>query len=366
MQPTQDEIKSLHNPESATPEIRNFMSKILSNQKWQSLNQIKRQGKAKIDFVSASDENSEENFSEKNFSLGELCLLRLGEKLINTNEKSLILIEEIDMTLHPKAQVKLYDELKEVAEKKGHTILVSSHSPYLIKKACPGNAILLERNSFSGVTVTDKQPISKALGEIVYNGHDLLIDIIYFVEDEQARLLLHNLIQEYIKLNQNKNLIIPTFEIILVGEYSQVIKMCEHAPDFTAKHIRKYCFLDKDVENHDTVRSSCAKILPAVLEVGLINFLESRPDIPNLSNRFRGIIELTEYQSIQESDRSHSDKSKNKLDLILKELTNNSSDKNSIARTLYEHYAKSYAQDHPNELRELLGPTLNNIGLPRS
>lgn len=359
IQPKQDEINNLRNIQPVNEKLKDFMSEILNDNKWKNLFEVKRQGKAKAYLISTNKNNEKQYFSEKNFSLGELCLLRLGEKLINQEKENLILIEEIDMALHPRAQIKLYNQLKEMANTKRHTILFSSHSSCLIKKACPRNAMLLKRDSSDKVTVTKEPTISQALDEVAYDEDEVLVDIIYFVEDLQAQLLLHSLINEYSKQSNRNNI---TFRIIPVGGYSQVVKMCRNSSCFTARHIRKYGFVDKDVENKHIVEHSEVKALPITPEIGLINFLERQNNltISNFNLRLDNITRLEEYRTIK-SDKF-------KLKFILNQLSNSldsSYSENYITRILYEHYAKWYIQNNKDQLHELLAPTFNNLGLPR-
>jgi predicted ATP-dependent endonuclease of OLD family len=46
-------------------------------------------------------------FSEKNFSLGELCVLKLLRELDNCHNGTLVLIDELEIALHPRAQIGL-------------------------------------------------------------------------------------------------------------------------------------------------------------------------------------------------------------------------------------------------------------------
>lgn len=323
------------------------------------MRQINRQGRNnKIYFI-----HGQRLFSEKNFSLGELCLLRLGEKLTSEEkEKNLILVDEIDMALHPRAQIRLYDKIKKIVDKNKHTILLSSHSPCLIKKACPRNAILLERNSSDEVKFTKSPTISRALGEVVHLEDETLIDIIYFVEDDQAQFLLDSLISEYFRRPENHNDVKPNFRIIPAGGYAQVVKIYQNANCFTANYIRKYAFVDKDAENKDIVREAQVRSLPITPEPGLIDFIESQDSLEMSGVKLINIIESDEYNNIEPKNPKH------KFKLIVDKLScylGNSYDKNRITGILYREFAAEYVKGNLDKIRELLAPTFNNLGRPR-
>ena len=354
IQPKQDEIENLNN-QSANQRLGEFMCNILSHEKWEKLRQINRQGRNnKIYFI-----KEERLFSEKNFSLGELCLLRLGEKLTSEEEeKNLILVDEIDMALHPSAQIRLYDEIKKIVNTNKHTILLSSHSPCLIRRACPRNAILLERNSSGEVKVTESPTISRALGEVVHFEDETLIDIVYFVEDDQAKFLLNSLISEYFRQPENHNDVMPCFRIIPVGGYTQVVRMYQNANCFTASHIRKYAFVDKDAENEDIVREAQVRSLPITPEPGLIDFIIGQDSLKVSEIKLIDIIKLNECIKLG--------KPKCKFEFVVNKLSSLlGNDKNYIIRILYQEFAAEYVKGNLDNIRELLAPTFNNLGRPR-
>ncbi|MBL0264841.1 MAG: ATP-binding protein [Leptospiraceae bacterium] len=59
-------------------------------------------------------------------SLGERCVIKLLNDIFISKPKSLILIDEIEMALHPIIQKRLYRVLEKIAEKESHLILVYS------------------------------------------------------------------------------------------------------------------------------------------------------------------------------------------------------------------------------------------------
>ena len=74
-------------------------------------------------------------YSEQNFSLGEICILKLLRQLETCPHTSLVLIDELELALHPKAQVELLRYLEAIAVDETLTVIFTTHSANLIKSA---------------------------------------------------------------------------------------------------------------------------------------------------------------------------------------------------------------------------------------
>ena len=83
-------------------------------------------------------------FSENNFSAGERAVIKLAAQLRKIARRSLILIDEAEMALHPKAQKRLLLYLEEIARKKELLVIVSTQSASLIKITDPKQLLFLE------------------------------------------------------------------------------------------------------------------------------------------------------------------------------------------------------------------------------
>ena len=57
------------------------------------------------------------------------------------------MIDEIEIALHPKAQINLLRKLKDIAAQKNLTIIFSTHSSTLIKSSDRSKILYLERQS---------------------------------------------------------------------------------------------------------------------------------------------------------------------------------------------------------------------------
>lgn len=81
-------------------------------------------------------------YSEANAGSGETAVIRLVHSVINASKYSLILLDEPEVSLHPSAQKRVQDFLLTEIKTKQHQIIISSHSPAIVKDL-PKEAIKL-------------------------------------------------------------------------------------------------------------------------------------------------------------------------------------------------------------------------------
>ena len=81
-------------------------------------------------------------YSEANAGSGEVAVIQLVKKIEEAQEYSLILLDEPEVSIHPGAQEKLKEYLLEVTKRKKLQVVISSHSPILIRDM-PSEAIKL-------------------------------------------------------------------------------------------------------------------------------------------------------------------------------------------------------------------------------
>lgn len=72
-------------------------------------------------------------YTEQNFSFGEIVLLNLLYDIESVEKDSLVLVDELEMALHPSAQIRLMQYLSELSEQNNLTVLISTHSASIIK-----------------------------------------------------------------------------------------------------------------------------------------------------------------------------------------------------------------------------------------
>ena len=226
-------------------------------------------------------------YTERNFSFGEIVLLNLLYDIHNVANGSLILIDELELALHPSAQVRLLTCLKNMAREKGLTILITTHSASIIRSE--KKVILLEDNGNGNIDVFYDCPPAKAIGAIGMR-EDTMPDIIILVEDDMAKAMFNALMRKYFfKCPEQEYLDIRILEI---GGYRNVINFFIEADGYIFyDNVFVTAFMDKDVEidiipypqygNQDIIRkyndnAKYLKFLPYTPEVLLVKTYQNK------------------------------------------------------------------------------------------
>lgn len=225
-----------------------------------------------------------EVYTEKQFSSGELAMIKLLSALDELKGSSLILIDEVELALHPRTQKRLYVLLNKLVKDKNLTVFLSTHSPSLIYQAKPEQIILVKDNE-----VISPCSHAMALGDIDIFEPNYL-DNIYFVEDHMAMIYLECVLKRYISCHPEY---IKFNRIYPVGGYRQTAELGVTLKNEALSTYKVIVYLDEDVKttqkldedkptwevdnefrqlyfsNRDTIY-----ILPITPEVGLIGYIE--------------------------------------------------------------------------------------------
>jgi hypothetical protein len=88
---------------------------------------------------------------------GEFSVVALVYAVHKANEASLILLDEPEVSLHPGAQERLMSYMAEAVKTKRHQVVLSTHSPAIVRNLPPNAIKLLMLDAFSGKVVLPKQ-----------------------------------------------------------------------------------------------------------------------------------------------------------------------------------------------------------------
>tara|TARA_R110000850_G_scaffold270705_2_gene404005 strand:- start:1024 stop:2817 length:1794 start_codon:yes stop_codon:yes gene_type:complete len=88
-------------------------------------------------------------YSEAFAGSGEFAVVMLVKKIKSAQEKSLIVLDEPEVSLHPGAQIKLMEFLFRETLKKNHQIVIGTHSKLIIEQLPPKAIILLQLDQAS-------------------------------------------------------------------------------------------------------------------------------------------------------------------------------------------------------------------------
>lgn len=366
---------------NASDNIKEFMCSVLDDCKWQNLKYVNtRRGTGNQAFILPYRVERETHYySEKNFSLGELCILRLAIKLNSIQNQSMILIDEIEMALHPQAQVRLLVALRRISSQRALTVIFSTHSATLIKNVGRKNICFLSSDGGGYFKVIYNVYPAHVLGEMAFD-EEVDADFIFYVEDDQAKYLLEQIFGKYEScVNSHK----PLYKIVPVGGFTQVLRMLSSSVKLFPQHIRRFAFLDDDVRteslpearrrnvNHVTQlydrQSEKVKFLPCTPELGLVDYLETCRDqgrIRELEMDFSGVrVRLGNYLTSQEYTEvecgAPRKTAKAKLESIIARICYEAdADRPRVIRSLYRKYVDHHYQSY-GHLMQYCAPIFN-------
>lgn len=188
----------------------------------------------------------------------------------NQNELSLILLDEIELALHPSAQIRLLEFLNNQAENNNLCVYCATHSTQIINKIKPNNIFYLENLPNSEVAI--RNPCYPAyITRDMYTNDGF--DYILLVEDRLAKLVVEKTIKNIQSQNKYKLInIIPcggwekTLELQsyfsknkIAGENCKIISILEL--DIKDKAKRKNANLPKTFLPIDSVEKYLKKYL---------------------------------------------------------------------------------------------------------
>lgn len=192
-------------------------------------------------------------YSELSFSLGERMVLNALDYISDIPSRSMLLIDEIELALHPIAQVLFYNYLEEKAQEKDIVIIISTHSATLIKRA--KKIHYLEKNSDGCITMVDNIRSAYVLKDLSIES-DNNPDYLFFVEDIMAKEYLTKVLEALDK--QDRCLTNICIKVIPVGPYEQVLNLMTYfygVEPFSKKNV--HSFLDQDVKDRfDALKQS--------------------------------------------------------------------------------------------------------------
>jgi len=247
VEPTQEELKGLKKT-LADEALRNFLNSVFDTDKFDRLYRINLRGRGLVAHLIEKTKVGEKKktwYSEKAFSLGELCVMRLGQKLLNMVNGGLYIVDEFEMALHPAAQIRLFKEIEKLCTSTSCTALVTTHSSSLIKSVGRKNIIYLENND-GEVTVYRNVYPNFALQHLALdeeNSPDRLI----FVEDISAKQCVDEMCKKHHSLAaSNGRHTLPATQTAVIGGYQEVLRFLERSGSFVPIQTRRMAALDAD------------------------------------------------------------------------------------------------------------------------
>jgi predicted ATPase len=136
--------------------------------------------------------STDQGYSEAFAGSGESAITMMIADIFNCPEKSLILLDEPETSLHPGAQEKLKRYLLEGIKTKHHQVIISTHSPIFVEDLPQAAIKVLFCNSTGKISVCNEALPQEAFHILGF--HDRL-KITVYVEDNTAKLFLDRVLE---------------------------------------------------------------------------------------------------------------------------------------------------------------------------
>lgn len=130
-------------------------------------------------------------YSENHMGFGECRVHNMIHRLEAQAPKSLILLEEPEISLHQSAQYRFGEYLLDLAIRKGHQILLSTHSEHLLRALPQASRLLILRDSGVGVRLLPGLA-SAQVASVLADGHDKALRLL--VEDDVAASIVREML----------------------------------------------------------------------------------------------------------------------------------------------------------------------------
>lgn len=367
----------------ASQEIRDAANKIFATQKFDGLKVINltRGAGNQAFLLQATPPPKATYFSERNFSLGELCVLKLIRRLKECRKGALVLIDELELALHPRAQIELFKYLKEIAPTKNLTIVFSTHSVSLLKSVDRNNILFLSRSGTTLTTIKGCYP-AYALGNIAYS-EERAPDVAIYVEDDAAVDVTEALLQLSITRKFGAHIPLhPNTQVLPIGPFMSVVRHLAGSDAVLPQSTRVTALLDADVKtetlanwrvdnNYDSLaefqqHEGRLAYLPWTPEVGLVDFLRNPGGDAEAKfrNHFRNHTLLVRTQDIgnipQQSGADQRKACKRAVTRVAKHLLLSCPNmtEREIKRHMFSVFAEDYFQKNQLQMMALFGPML--------
>lgn len=210
--------------------------------------------------------------SQYKMSSGECLLISLLHFIYNalirrslpTDKPILMLVDEIELALHPVAVSRLIDLLNDIIKEHNMlTVVLTSHSPEVIRKISPNNLYMMETESENKIKFYSPCYPGYAIRDVyMHSGFDFVV----LVEDMLAKYVVEKvLIKENLRINKLIN-------VLPIGGWENVLKFQQMAFNTNTFGIGSHVFsvLDGDIKNEPKLKKDYKKLDKIFLPVSSI------------------------------------------------------------------------------------------------
>ncbi|WP_228062393.1 MULTISPECIES: AAA family ATPase [unclassified Streptococcus] len=180
-------------------------------------------------------------YSEAFAGTGEARVILLVNDILNAPDKSLVLIDEPEISLHPGAIYRLKNFILNQVKEKKHQVVITTHSIHLVKDF-PKEAIKLVSKINDRIRILENVEFQDAFFELGEEHRDKKL---IYVEDKLVKSLIEFVIDREANTDLRKNFRENIIVRYLVGGAEQMIKN-NIVPSAAEKPENKYYWLDGD------------------------------------------------------------------------------------------------------------------------
>lgn len=196
--------------------------------------------------------NNTNQYSSYNAASGEEVLTRIIIDLVEAPKDSLVLIDEIEMGLHPKVQRRLIDVIRNICRNENKQFIVTTHSSTILDAVDSKSRIFIEKSPSNKYKAIHNISVSAALSKMDAKSFPL-IDL--YCEDEEAFKIIQKGIkgvEKTYKINNFSELINVIISSSADKTFSNFIS---HKNTYSLKKVKSgfACVLDGDMK---TVKDS--------------------------------------------------------------------------------------------------------------
>lgn len=196
------------------------------------------------DIFSYSNSN---NYSSYNAATGEEVLIKMLIDVVEASKGALILIDEIEIGLHPKIQRRLIDVLYHIACNDNKQFILTSHSPTILSSLPNASRIFIEKDYRGNYSAIQDISVNAALSKMDSVSYPLF-DL--YCEDDIAEKIIRKVL-DYIKQTKHISNITDLVNIIISGSDDKTYgNFIVHKETYPKKKIKTgyACILDGDMK----------------------------------------------------------------------------------------------------------------------
>ena len=183
------------------------------------------------------------NYSSFNTASGEDVLVNLLGQILHLPDYSLILIDELEVGLHPKIQRRLMDVLFIISQKQHKQFVITSHS-YAVIDSVPQESRLFIQNN--GGNYETKAGLSTYETLTRMDSEAFPVTMVY-VEDEESKKIVDNAISEVNAANPGFARLIKPVVVGSANDTYNYFKTRQRLGDIEKLFSKAACILDGDM-----------------------------------------------------------------------------------------------------------------------